>query len=89
MRCIDRQYQHELVWRSRIRVFTAYVEFDPETELHAGIVPGAPGAHTQACSPDKLREDLKEVLELCLEELGQQGESLPRFAGRQQIEVGA
>ena len=27
--------------------FTAYIEFDPETKLYVGIVPGIPGAHTQ------------------------------------------
>jgi hypothetical protein len=27
---------------------TAYVEFDEETQLFVGVVPGIPGAHTQA-----------------------------------------
>jgi len=52
-----------------MKTFTAYVEFDPETNLYVGIVPGLPGAHTQAASLDKLRENLQEVVELCLEEL--------------------
>jgi predicted RNase H-like HicB family nuclease len=47
---------------------TAYIEFDEETQLYIGIVPGIPGAHTQAASLDELRTNLKEVLELCLEE---------------------
>lgn len=50
-----------------MRTFTAYVE---ATRLYLGIVPGIPGAHTQAASLDGLRANLKEVLELCLEELG-------------------
>ena len=70
-----------------MRTFTAYIEFDPETKLYVGIVPGIPGAHTQAASLDELQENLKEVLQLCLEELDGQEESLPRFVGVQQIEV--
>jgi predicted RNase H-like HicB family nuclease len=47
---------------------TAYIEKDPETGLYVAIVPGIPGAHTQAETLDELQENLKEVLELCLEE---------------------
>jgi len=53
-----------------MRTFTAYVEFDSETNLCVGIVSGLPGTHTQASSLDRLRENLQEVVELCLEELG-------------------
>ena len=52
-----------------MRQFTAIIEFDPETEQYVGIVPGIPGAHTQAETIDDLRVNLKEVLELCLEEM--------------------
>ncbi|MFZ3384058.1 MAG: type II toxin-antitoxin system HicB family antitoxin [Candidatus Methanoperedens sp.] len=48
---------------------TAYIEKDPETGLYVAIVPGIPGAHTQAETLDELQENLKEVLELCLEEM--------------------
>jgi predicted RNase H-like HicB family nuclease len=51
---------------------TAYIEFDEETKLYIGIVPGIPGAHTQAASLDELRSNLQEVVELCLEEEGGQ-----------------
>jgi len=51
-----------------MRTFSAYVEWDPETRLYFGIVPGVPGAHTQAPTLDELRDNLREVLELCLEE---------------------
>ena len=47
---------------------TAYIEYDPETKLYVGIVPGIPGAHTQAATLDELRENLKEVTELVLEQ---------------------
>lgn len=53
-----------------MKTFTAYVEWDPETQLYVGIIPGVPGAHTQAASLDELRQNLKEVPELCLEECG-------------------
>ena len=69
--------------------FTAYIEWDPETELYVGSVPGVTGAHTQAASLDELRDNLKEVLGLCLEEMKQQGtlDDIPRFVGLQQIEA--
>jgi len=72
-----------------IKTFTAYVEYDPATKLYVGIVPGIPGAHTQGGSLDELQENLKEVLELCLSEYGNDLEELPRFVGIQQIEVSA
>lgn len=67
------------------RTFTAYVEWDPEARLYVGTVPGLPGAHTQAATLDELRENLQEVVELCLEE--QDPDDLPQFVGIQQIEV--
>ncbi|MGD0922315.1 MAG: type II toxin-antitoxin system HicB family antitoxin [Terriglobia bacterium] len=70
-----------------MRTFSAYVEWDPDTELYIGTIPGIPGAHTQAATLDELRRNLKEVLELCLEEYGGSLEDLPRFVGLQQIEV--
>lgn len=72
-----------------MRTFTAYIEWDPETRLYVGIVPGIPGAHTQGATLDELQKNLKEVLELCIEELKESGEirEFPQFAGLQQIEV--
>jgi len=67
-----------------VKTFTAFVEWDRETELYVGIVPGIPGAHTQAATLDELRQNLKEVLELCVEE---QGVEVPQFVGIQQIEI--
>jgi predicted RNase H-like HicB family nuclease len=67
-----------------VKTVTAYVEWNPETELYVGIVPGVPGAHTQAATLDELQSNLKEVLELCIE--GEFVEA-PRFVGIQQIEV--
>jgi predicted RNase H-like HicB family nuclease len=70
-----------------MKTFTAYIEWDPETELYVGIVPGIPGAHTQAATLDELRANLKEVLELCFEELDGGPEDVPNFVGLQQIEI--
>jgi predicted RNase H-like HicB family nuclease len=72
-----------------MKTYTAYVELDEETGLYIGIVPGIPGAHTQATTLDELRTNLKEVLELCLDEYHSTGENLPKFVGLQQIEVAA
>ena len=68
----------------QVKTFTTHVEWDPETQLYVGIVPGIPGAHTQAATLDELRQNLKEVLELCFEE---QAVDVPQFVGIQQIEI--
>lgn len=65
----------------------AYIERDPETKLLVAEVPGVPGAHTQAETMDELIENLKEVLELCLEELKKDKVKIPEFVGVQEIEV--
>jgi predicted RNase H-like HicB family nuclease len=70
-----------------VAAFTAYVEWDPETRLYVGIVPGIPGAHTQGATLDELQENLREVLSLCLEDYEGPPEDLPHFVGLQQIEV--
>ena len=70
-----------------MRSFVSYVEYDPETQLYVGLVPGIPGAHTQATTLDELNHNLKEVLELCLEQFDGAIDDLPRFVGVQQIEV--
>jgi len=66
----------------------AYIERDPETGLYMGIVPGIRGAHTQAETLDELQKNLKEVVELCLEEMDTETkDNLPEFVGLQQFEV--
>ena len=51
-----------------MRSFTAVVERDPQTGLYVGHIPGWPGAHTQAESLDELQANLREVIELLLED---------------------
>ncbi len=70
-----------------MKTFTAYVEWDPETKLYVGFVPGIPGAHTQGVTLDELHANLKEVLDLCLEEYEGSLEELPKFIGVHQLEV--
>jgi len=68
--------------------FTAQIEKDKETGLYIGMVPNLPGAYTQATSLDELQVNLKEVIELCLEELSpDELENLSEFVGFQQISV--
>ena len=71
-----------------ITKFTAYIEKDVETGCYVAIVPGIPGAHTQADTLDELQIRLKEVIELCLEEMNPEDkETIPEFVGLQQVAV--
>jgi predicted RNase H-like HicB family nuclease len=70
-----------------MRSFTAVVEFDPESKLYVGIVPGLPGAHTQGETLDELQGNLKEVVQLCLDEYEGDIADLPLFVGTQQVVV--
>jgi predicted RNase H-like HicB family nuclease len=70
-----------------MRTFTAYIEWDPETHLYVGMVPGVTGAHTQGETLDELQQNLKEVLALCLEDYDGSLDELPQFVGVQQVEV--
>jgi predicted RNase H-like HicB family nuclease len=51
-----------------MRNFTAVVERCPDTGLYVGYIPGFPGAHSQAESLDELQANLKEVVEMLLED---------------------
>jgi predicted RNase H-like HicB family nuclease len=65
----------------------AFIEWDPETKLYVGIVPGIRGAHTQAKTLDELDRNLKEVVELCYEENSLEFQDLPKYVGVHQLEV--
>ena len=72
-----------------MKKIAAYIEKDSETGLYVGIVPGIHGAHTQGETLDELHKNLKEVLELCLEEMDPESlNEIPEFVGIQEIEVG-
>lgn len=68
-----------------MKIFTAIVERDLDTRLYVGYVPGFPGAHSQAETLDELQENLREAIEMLLED-----EDLvfdTEFVGTQQIVV--
>ena len=68
-----------------LKTYTAIVERCSETGLYVGFVPGFLGAHTQAESLDELNQNLKEVIEMLLEEGNPILES--QFVGIQNIAV--
>ena len=51
-----------------MRTFTAVVEKCADTGLYVGFIPGFPCAHSQAATLDELKENLKEVVEMLLED---------------------
>ncbi len=51
-----------------MRGFTAVIERCPDTGLYIGYVPGFPGAHSQAETLDELDRNLREVVEMLLED---------------------
>jgi len=64
----------------------AVVERCPDTDLHVGYAPGLPGARKQADSLDELQRNLREVVEMVLED----GEPTleAEFIGTQMVLVG-
>jgi predicted RNase H-like HicB family nuclease len=68
-----------------MKTFTAIVERDSETNLYVGYVPGFPGAHSQGETLDELQENLREVIEMLLED--EKVEYNTEFIGTQQIVV--
>lgn len=51
-----------------MRDFRFVVERDPDTGLLVGYVPGWPGAHSQGDELDELQKNLREVIEMLLED---------------------
>jgi predicted RNase H-like HicB family nuclease len=66
-----------------MKTFTAIVEKDPETQLYVGYILGFPGAHSQGETLDELQENLREVIEMLLEDEEIVFET--EFIGTQQI----
>ena len=67
------------------KTFTAVVEKDTETGFYVGYVTGFSGAHTQAESLDELQENLREVIEMLLEDGDPQFDT--EFVGIQEVVV--
>ena len=51
-----------------MKSYTAVIERCPDTGLYVGYVPGFPGAHSQAETLDELNSNLREVVEMLLED---------------------
>ena len=72
--------------RKAMRIFTAVIEKCPDTGLYVGFVPGFPGAHSQAETLEELNKNLKEVIEMLLEEGEPELEG--EFVGTQNVVIG-
>ena len=70
-----------------MKAFTAVIERCPDTGLYVGFVPGFAGAHSQGESLDELQRNLREVIEMLLEDGEPELES--EFVGTQSITVAA
>ncbi len=68
-----------------MKVFTAVIERCPDTGLYVGSVPGFPGAHSQGETLDELNKNLKEVIEMLLEDGEPELEG--EFVGTQNVVV--
>ena len=68
-----------------MKSYTVVVERCPETDLYVGSVPGFPGAHSQGESPDELRQNMREVIAMLLEDGEPTYES--EFVGTETVEV--
>lgn len=51
-----------------MKTYIAVIEKCADTKLYVGYVPGFPGAHSQAQTLDELRQNLREVIEMLLED---------------------
>ncbi len=62
------------------RVFKAVIHYDAESQAYIGFIPALPGAHSCGDTLDELRVNLKEAVELMLEELTAEG-AIPAVVG--------
>ena len=70
-----------------MKSFTAIIEYCSDTGVYVGHVPGFSGAHSQGASLDELQRNLREVIEMLLEDGEPELES--EFIGTQSITVAA
>jgi predicted RNase H-like HicB family nuclease len=68
-----------------MKQYMAVVERCAEIGLYVGYIPGCPGAHSQGIDPDELNGNLREVLEMLLEEGEPRLEA--EFVGTQMVAV--
>ena len=70
-----------------MKAFTAVIERCSDTGFYVGFVPGFAGAHSQGESLDELRRNLREVIEMLLED--GEPDLQTEFVGTQSITVAA
>ncbi len=68
-----------------MRTYTAVIEKCPDTGLFVGHIPGMRGAHSQGEPLDELNRNLKEVVELLLEDGEPEMET--EFVGTQSVVI--
>lgn len=51
-----------------MQAYTAVIERSPDTGFYVGHVPGFPGAHSQGETIEELMGNLREVIEMLLED---------------------
>ena len=68
-----------------MRTYTVVIEGCPQSGMYVGSVPGFAGAHSQGESLDELRENMREVIAMLLED----GEPVhdSEFVGTETVEV--
>lgn len=69
-----------------MKTYTAIIERCPDTGLYVGHIPGFSGAHSQGETLDELQANLREAVEMLLEEGEPTFES--EFVGTQMLCVG-
>ena len=68
-----------------MKTYTAVIERCPDTGVFVGYIPGFAGAHSQGETLDELNQNLREVVEMLLEDGEPHMES--EFVGIQQVAV--
>jgi predicted RNase H-like HicB family nuclease len=68
-----------------MKTYTAVIERCSQTRLYVAYIPGFPGAHAQGETLDELRDNLREVVAMLLEDGVPRMES--EFVGIQQVEM--
>ena len=68
-----------------MKTYTAIIEKDRETNIYVGYIPGFSGAHSQGETIDELQKNLKEVIEMLLEDEAPNLET--EFVGTQLITI--
>jgi predicted RNase H-like HicB family nuclease len=69
-----------------VKTYSAVVQKCPDTGLYVAFIPGFPGAHSQAETLDELNRNLREVVEMLLEDGDPKLEA--EFVGIQNVVVG-